>query len=262
MSHTSDTVSTSYVRARAAWPALDVPAEAFTAHLAACGQADNACVEDLYFALACIRRVPGAVELLHADHLADASAVVARNYRDPTLVEDVRQRVAAMLLVAEGDAPCALATYTGRGSLRSWLRVIALREASRITSKRREEPTDADTLFERALAGDDHELLRRKEVYRQLFRRAFDTAVRALSVHDRLLIRQHFCDGLTLDEMANLHRVHRATAARQLAKIRDKLFEQTRAVFEAELSVDPREFAELMQLIASQLDASISRLLG
>ena len=121
--------------------------------------------------------------------------------------------------------------------------------------------TDADTLFERALAGDDHELLRRKEAYRQLFRRAFDSAVSSLSVHDRLLIRQHFCDGLTLDEMANLHRVHRATAARQLAKIRDKLFEQTRAVFEAELAVDPREFAELMQLIASQLDASISRLL-
>jgi RNA polymerase sigma-70 factor (ECF subfamily) len=143
--------------------------------------------------------------------------------------------------------------------LRAWLRVIGLREASHL-SERREVASDDDLVFDRAV-GIDHELLRAKEGYRKMFREAFQVAVGSLSFHDRLLLRQHFCDELSLDELARLHRMHRATAARQLAKIRDKLLEKTRAHFATELAIESDDFAQLMALIASQLDASLGRML-
>ncbi len=254
-------------RARRAWPAFDLAPEGFAAYLAArCppGEAiaralTRLCVEDLYLALACGQGMTSAIEVVHADHLADATAAVAHQYKSAALADEIRQRLTERLLLAGADRPAGIAQYGGRGSLRAWLRVIALREAARDAGQR-ELPSDNDALFDRVIGGEDHALLRTKASYRKLFKDAFSAAVEALSIHERLLLRQHFCDGLSLDEMARLQRVHRATAARHLAKIRDKLLERTRAYFERELSIDRSDFDELMALISSQLDASISRL--
>jgi len=188
------------------------------------------------------------------------AAVIARQYRSSTLADEVRQRVAEQLLVAAPGSPRGIEQYRGRGSLKSWLRVIGMREAAR-AGERREVASDDDTLFDRVVGAPDHELLRAKASYRQLFRAAFAAAVAALSFHDRLLLKQHFCDELSLDDIAKLHGMHRATAARQLAKVRDLLLAGTRKHFEAEISLEPGEFEQLIALIASQLEASIGRLL-
>jgi RNA polymerase sigma-70 factor (ECF subfamily) len=231
------------------------PASSPTAALAELAAAD------LYLAFACSRNVTTAIEALHRGPLADMQRVVARRYRSDATADEVRQRVAESLLVAPEGAERGIARYAGRGSLSAWLRVIGLREAARVGA-RNELINDDELVFERAVGGSDDQLVRLKEAYRAVFRRSFDAAVRALSFHDRLLLKQHLCDDLSLDDLARLHRMHRATAARQLAKIRDQLLETTRTGFSAELSIDRDEFAELMALIASRLDASLGRLLG
>jgi RNA polymerase sigma-70 factor, ECF subfamily len=256
-------------RARRVWPAWGLAPEGFAAYLGArCPPGEPAArglsglpVEDLYLAFACGQRVTAAIEVLHADHLADATAAVAHQYRSTVLADEVRQQLAERLLLAAGDRAAGIEQYRGRGSLRGWLRVIALRDAARQVGQR-ELPNDGDVLFDRLIGGEDHALLRAKASYRRHFKVAFAAAVQALSIHERMLLRQHFCDGLSLDEMARLQRVHRATTARHLARVRDKLVERTRAYFERELSIDRSDFDELMALISSQLDASISRLFG
>lgn len=63
---------------------------------------------------------------------------------------------------------------------------------------------------------------------------------------------------LGIDEIAGIYRVHRATAARWLARIRERLYTGTRTELMQRLAVDPREFDSVMRLIRSRLDASIS----
>ncbi|MFY0535383.1 hypothetical protein [Nannocystis pusilla] len=45
----------------------------------------------------------------------------------------------------------------------------------------------------------------------------------------RNLLRQHLLDGLSIDQIAGLQRVHRATAARRLVRVREDLAQRTRA---------------------------------
>jgi RNA polymerase sigma-70 factor (ECF subfamily) len=252
--------------ARAARPELPPPDDAFKRHVLAIVEPEEDLAvlhaSDLYLAFLCGRGEPRAIELLVRDQLADTTAIVARQYHSAAIADDVRQKLSADLLVAPEGAPRGIERYRGRGSLRAWLRVIGLREALRLADPREGVlKSDDDALFERTLGGTDHVLLREKAVYRALFREGFGRAVASLSYHERLLLKQHFCDELTLDEIARAHQVHRATAARQLAKVRDQLFERTRAHLESALGLDHAEFAQLIDLIASQLDASLGQLL-
>ena len=69
----------------------------------------------------------------------------------------------------------------------------------------------------------DPELLHLKQHYREAFRAAFASAMTSLSSEERVLLRQHFIDGLNIDEIAALHHIHRATAARWLAQARETI---------------------------------------
>lgn len=53
---------------------------------------------------------------------------LARRERDPALVDEVKQRVRAWVLVAPAGGLPRIAEYRGQGSLAAWLRVVAIRE--------------------------------------------------------------------------------------------------------------------------------------
>jgi hypothetical protein len=56
--------------------------------------------------------------------------------------------------------------------------------------------------------------------------------------------------------------VHRATAARWIAKLVEKLLEDTRARLQVALDLDASELDSVLRLIQSCLDASIGRALS
>ena len=74
-----------------------------------------------------------------------------------------------------------------------------------------------------------------------------------------MLLRYQLIDGLTIDEIGALSRVHRATAARWLATIRDGLVERTRELLGEALGVDSVEAASIVRMVQSQLDVSVIR---
>jgi serine/threonine protein kinase len=96
-----------------------------------------------------------------------------------------------------------------------------------------------------------------RQRYGAAFRAAFAEAMQAVAERDRLLLRQHFLDGLTLEQLAALHRVHRATAARWLARVREEIARETRKRLLEEGRVPQVEHDSLLRLIQSQLDISI-----
>jgi RNA polymerase sigma-70 factor (ECF subfamily) len=98
-----------------------------------------------------------------------------------------------------------------------------------------------------------------KERYRGDLREAFGAAIAALEPRDRTLLRQHYVDGLSLEALAALHGVHRATCARWLASARDDIMSGLRKRLRAALGLEQREIESAIELVRSQLDLSLSR---
>jgi RNA polymerase sigma-70 factor (ECF subfamily) len=74
-------------------------------------------------------------------------------------------------------------------------------------------------------------------------------------------LRQHILDELTIDDLARLYRVHRATCARWLTDARLELGKGTRKRLIAALGVKSDELESLLRFLDSDIELSISRIL-
>jgi len=255
-------------RARRAWPAVELRDELFVAHLARHAHGDPVAwlgrvrADELYLACACAQGVPAAVEAFDRTHLALTRELVARLVPERGVAEEVVQTLSQQLLVATAAGPGAIATYGGEGRLRGWLRVAATREALRARNKALREPLQSDLspALEPVDMGNP-ELHYMTELYREEFREAFQTALHALSARERTLLRHAFLDGLSVDEIGAIYRVHRATAARWVAAAREHLTVEARESFMSRLQVGVPEQESILRFIESQLDVSVRRYL-
>jgi len=174
------------------------------------------------------------------------------------LVQVVRTR----LLVAPSHEVPRIATFSGRGSLKAWLRVVATREAARLLKTARRELAGDDEALADAVAPDAGPALAfMKATYREEFKRAFHAAVAALTDRERLLLRQAELDGLSIDELARFYGVHRATAARWVQAARTAVLQGTRGQLAASLGIPSAEVASIMRLLRSNLDITLPALL-
>ncbi|MCW5807619.1 MAG: transcriptional regulator [Deltaproteobacteria bacterium] len=174
-------------------------------------------------------------------------------------VDEALQRVLVMLFVGEGGAP-QIATYGGRGTLRSWLRTIGLRTGRRLMGVLHGGPDGGDDLDALPAAVRDPELELLRERYRDHVGRAFATAFTRLTERQRNLLRQYHIDGLTIDQLAALYRVNRATTARWVAAARMAVVAATREQLVADLGVDAGEVDSIIRLVRSQLELSLRAL--
>ncbi|MGC4118561.1 MAG: sigma-70 family RNA polymerase sigma factor [Myxococcales bacterium] len=180
---------------------------------------------------------------------------------DASAQDEVRQRLREKLLVGR-----ALERFTGRGSLQAFLKAAAAREAIdwlREQAARHKGPTEdgdaeLDLLADRT-ADPERQVVQAE--HRALFKQAFTAAVAGLSPRERTLLRHHLLDGLTVDALAPLYRVHRATAARWVAAVREKVLEATQAELAARSGLSGEALHGLLTAIRSRLDLSLSRVL-
>ena len=144
----------------------------------------------------------------------------------------------------------------------SWVRVVAARETARFLPRaRREIAADEEEFATLIGADDDPEIGYLKRLYRHEFKRAFQAAIEQLDDLGRLILRQHVLDGLGIDELAGLHGVHRATAARWIQSAREAVLAGTQRELIRRLQLSRSELVSIMRLIGSQLDVSLPRLL-
>jgi RNA polymerase sigma-70 factor (ECF subfamily) len=251
-------------RARAAWPDLDLPADAFLAHLfeRLAGDAPPALEElragDLYLACGCALGDRAAIEAFEAQLFPVVDAAVGRMNLPRSTIDDVKQILRRELFVAQAGEPPKIASYDGRGDLRAWLRVTSVRTALKVLRKqRREVPLEQERLLALPGHSEDAELEYMKRAYRGAFKEAFQEALASLPDRQQNLLRQQFLDGLTIDQVSALYRVHRATAARWMAAAREALLNETRARLTQRVQVSVRECDSIMRLVQSQLDITL-----
>lgn len=175
-------------------------------------------------------------------------------------IADVQQTLRARLFVGDGSGP-SIAGYEGRGPLKSWVLVAALREAVRARTKSQREPSTADDALASLVDRSDNLAPGiEKERYRDTFRSAFRAALAALTPRDRVLLRMHVIDGLTIDQIGVLQGVHRATAARWIEHARESVGLAVRRDLMKQLGADPFEADELLKWMQSRIDMSLSLL--
>lgn len=256
-------LSAATAEARAHWPTLHVPDEAWRAHVLARAvdtPLERLCLRDLYLTCAVGLGLPGAAELVDAHAFARLDPVLRRLGASDALAQDLKQRLREKLLVG---SPPKLTSYGGKGELIRWLKVTATREALvalEAQKKHRKTHLDDDEALEHALSPHDGpELDLLKRTYRAEFRVAFHGALAALEPRSRTILRYYLVDGLTIDQLGAVYGVHRATAARWIERLREDLLLATRERLMAQVEVGRAELDSIMRLIQSQLDVSIQR---
>jgi RNA polymerase sigma-70 factor (ECF subfamily) len=152
-----------------------------------------------------------------------------------------------------------LAQYSGRGALRSWLRVVATRLILDLGKRQQAIPIGDAILHGLPDPTSDPELRHLRDHYGSEFARAFGDAAAALDSRERNLLRYSYLDGIGIDQIGAFFGVHRATAARWVNQARDRLVVGVRAALCAQLQVGSAELDSIFRLISSQLDISLRR---
>ncbi|MEO8699608.1 MAG: sigma-70 family RNA polymerase sigma factor [Kofleriaceae bacterium] len=215
-------------------------------------------LDEVRLATAAARGDPAALRELDRLISIEADAAARRIDRTPAFADEVRQALRVRLLVAEGER-VRIAEYAGRGPLRGWLGVAALRVA--LNLKRGAQPASTEILAELVSGEDDPELAHLKTLYRAEFREALEAALLALPERQRAVLRLSYVDGLKLVALARLYGVHETTAARWVAKAAADVAEAARARLTARLALSSSSLESVARMVLSNLDFSIARVL-
>jgi len=256
---------------RRTWPGVAIGDHRFVEQVAATlaapadvGDLPSLSLSELFLVAACADGDPVAIESLIRVYRPSIEAALRRLPLNGTDIDDVLQRLWEHLLVGAPDGRPHIADYRGRGALRRWLRASAVRIAFRLLERAgREVTVDEDDLADLASGEGTAEVAYLKQRYAAEFRQAFEAALAALSPRQRALLRRHYLDGLTGDQLGALYGgVHRTTATRWLAEARQCVLEHTQRELRERLQIGEAEVASLLHLVASQLDVSLERILA
>jgi RNA polymerase sigma-70 factor, ECF subfamily len=203
-----------------------------------------------------------AVSQFDAQYLRRVPEFLAHLRLSSADIADVQQQLLRNLCASDGERIPLLWQYSGRADIAGWLRVVAVREGLQL--KRRDQASVQR--HQRAAAEEiglsDPLVNALKTKYRDEFRKAFAVAMQQLDPKARSMLRLQVVEQLTLDEIGRALRVHAATASRWLSQARSDLHRLTCAQLATQLQLADDDVDSAMRLIASELDASVSRVLG
>lgn len=229
-------------------------------------------IQDLFLAIACANGSERAWWEFDQQHRSYLERVARHLASSDVNAEEVVDSVYVELYgtrIVDGVRQSKFATYTGRGSLRGWLRTIvwhALVDLHRASHDEvsLDEMTEtvgeghAQTQFVQASRGGESEMLDEivRERYRKTTAKALEAAFAALDDHEKLLLLFYHVEGMKLREISRLveipesplrnwfqrrstrrenvpqSRVHESTVMRWL----EKTYEKVLRVFKGELT--------------------------
>jgi RNA polymerase sigma-70 factor (ECF subfamily) len=256
-----DPVEQAWQHCRASRPDVQVTLDQFRAHLDAhrpgevsvADQLRSWCLDDVYLVCGVIARDPNAILGIEREIIPIIDLVIA-SYA-PAVVDETRQRLRAMLLVDHQGRGPLLAQYSGRGALRRWIRVVAAREAGKTwRADTAAMPVEDDALFDALVPPSDPLVSAMKRDAAAAFKSAFTAALAELDRRDRTLLRLHLLDGLSIDEIAPMYTVHRATVARWIAAAKDTVLDRTRRTLMRDLAITRDEVDSLIRFVQSRIE--------
>jgi len=255
-------IDEAYAAARETWPGVELDRQVFAAWVDERSESSTVppYARDLYLACACARGDAAGVRAFERELVPKAAAAARALEPESDFVSEVVQRLRTRLLGPRIDGVPRIADYGGRGPLAGWVGVTATRLGLSLLRELKRAQRFDDERWAAALAApvtDDLELDYLKERHREDFVRALSDACGGLPARERTVLRMHFVEGLNIDRIGQIYGVHRATAARWLAKGRHTLYAETRRRLATALALSEDDFSSFDRLLRSQLDVSL-----
>jgi RNA polymerase sigma-70 factor, ECF subfamily len=251
-------------RGRTAWPDLNVEPGTFMAFLAQrikTGARERALLdfphaEDLYLSCACISALPGALRVFEDLHFKNLPSHLAQLTPTRDILEEVEQTLRAKLFVAMEGAQPGLVAYAGRGPLGAWFRVTALHTALKLLrAEMNELRLEARAVVEPPPADPEHELVRART--RAELEETLRDVLSQLPARERSLLRLHFVNGSTLEELTRAFNVSRATVVRWIANARQSVLQETQRRMVERLKLSPSELSSTFRITRSDWALSL-----
>jgi RNA polymerase sigma-70 factor (ECF subfamily) len=247
-------VTDAFRQGAAAWPTINLAAEDFARYLADRNfPPDPPNGADLYLACACVLQLPAALRIFETTYMAQVPLYVSRLRPAPEVLDELGQHLREKLLVGP---PPKLMEYSGKGRLGAWLRVVSVRAAIDLMRARGTPPVEPSRSLATTATSPELRALRNR--YRPRFEAAFAAALHALPAAQRELMRLHFVEGLTLEEIGQRYGVNRSTIMRRLNAGTQALLQHIRQQLGDELGVTTNELESLTDMLRSDLQLSLA----
>lgn len=210
---------------------------------------------ELFLGLACAAGIANAHQILETHYIGDGVPRSLAHMGLPNVaLEEVAQAVRETLLV--GEEP-RIGKVVGAGSLKGLINVMSVRLALNWVRDhgRHDAPVEPPPA-----QFSTPEIAHMKKRYRHELKGAFELAADQITSEDRALLRFHLVEGLSIDDVAAIYGIHRATAARRINRARDQLGAEARRVL-VRAGIHQEDYASVVDLVESQLDLSLTRVL-
>jgi len=258
----SEFIEKAYAAGQEAWPEVRLDPAAFAERLqglALDAQSLAARAGDIYLAAACLTGDKAALLAFERTFLVPVPKMLTRVGLSPHQEDELRQQLRIRLLVG----PCPrIGEYKGLGPLGAWVRVCALRLALALKTGGEAKRNDSDAVDELMADFSGNEMVLDTQQHGPAFKAALQEALAGLAPREKTLLRLHFLEGMNIDALGAVFRVHRATAARWLVAIRTQILGQVRAKLSLEIGASQSEAVSLVRLLRSEVQVSIRRILS
>jgi RNA polymerase sigma-70 factor (ECF subfamily) len=225
-------------------------------------------IEDLCLATACARGDEAAWEDFFRDYRSYLVNIARTMTQDASAAEQLADSTFAELygLRESGGARVSkFSFYSGRGSLRGWLRAVVFQlsaDLHRQTSRfvQTEEAEDMDRLA-RAVDHQPNVGSSEMEFVRQRYRTGVADGLRhaigELEGRERLLLAYYYYDEMTLREIGQIFHVHEATISRWLTKVQKRIRKLVEKSLTRDHKFNRREVSEAIELAAEEMNANV-----
>jgi RNA polymerase sigma-70 factor (ECF subfamily) len=249
------------VRAAEEWGLVAAGASSFRKYLAkidATSKAVEAHGPDLALAFMCSLGDQRALAVFEREHLSAIPDYVARLHLSEDLLQELLQILRVSLFT--GPSP-RIHRYSGKGPLGAWLRIVSLRCAFDELKRPLAEAALDSTLLDLFASAHDVERDVSQAEWRARLHDAVEASLGALTAREKTILRLHYVEGLNVETIGTIYRVHRATVARWILGIRGDVMSALRRTFANKADARSSEIRGLFADLDRQLTFSISRVL-
>lgn len=200
---------------------------------------------EVELATACLTGDPGAIAELELTALAGARAHLRSLGFAAAAIDEALQRARTRLVVDRG-----LESFRGRGPLAMFVRTVVVRlavDGQRATCR----DVELGELVSAPCADPELEYMR--TLYAEHLVGAVRDAWSRLAPHERFVLSLRIYDNMSIDEIARVYQVHRASAARRAAAARSALIAHTRSCLRERLVVGNETVDSILRIVTTSV---------
>jgi RNA polymerase sigma-70 factor len=215
---------------------------------------------DLLLALSCATGTDAGWQRFHElyrKYLSDLSRHLLGRTPD---FDEIGETIWIDLFLRDRSGNSRIASYDGRSSLATWLRVVVSNRVINERQRRSLASSNIDAIPEPADPRAHQEVEARliRDRYESMIVLAFKKSIQALSEHETLMVLMRYDEGRQLGEIAKFFSVHQSTITRQLDRLMDRLRNDVRSTLASQCGLNRAQLEECLSVASDTFSSSFS----